>query len=108
MGDGKHFMVYPVRSGRLLNYVGFVPTQNETAESWSAIGDLGELAASFEGWTRASSGCSKRWRAVSGGVFAIASHWLPGPEDALPYLATRPIRCFRISPRVPTRRSKMA
>jgi salicylate hydroxylase len=50
MGDGKHFMVYPVRSGRLLNYVGFVPTQNETTESWSAIGDLGELAASFQGW----------------------------------------------------------
>jgi 2-polyprenyl-6-methoxyphenol hydroxylase-like FAD-dependent oxidoreductase len=36
MGDGKHFMVYPVRSGRLLNYVGFVPTRSETIESWSA------------------------------------------------------------------------
>jgi 2-polyprenyl-6-methoxyphenol hydroxylase-like FAD-dependent oxidoreductase len=50
MGDGKHFMVFPVRSGRLLNYVGFVPTQNETIESWSAIGDRDELAASFAGW----------------------------------------------------------
>ncbi len=50
MGDGKHFMVYPVRSGRLLNYVGFVPTRNETIESWSAIGDIKELIASFEGW----------------------------------------------------------
>jgi salicylate hydroxylase len=50
MGDGKHFMVYPVRSGRLLNYVGFVPTRNETIESWSATGDSDELAASFEGW----------------------------------------------------------
>jgi salicylate hydroxylase len=50
MGDGKHFMVYPVRSGRLLNYVGFVPTQKETIESWSATGDRDELAASFEGW----------------------------------------------------------
>jgi salicylate hydroxylase len=50
MGDGKHFMVYPVRGGRLLNYVGFVPTQNETAESWSAVGDRDELAASFAGW----------------------------------------------------------
>jgi salicylate hydroxylase len=50
MGDGKHFMVFPVRSGRLLNYVGFVPTKNETVESWSAIGDRDELAASFEGW----------------------------------------------------------
>jgi salicylate hydroxylase len=50
MGDGKHFMVYPVRSGRILNYVGFVPTPNVTIESWSAVGDRDELAASFEGW----------------------------------------------------------
>src|SRR5260370_26372275 len=50
MGDGKHFMAYPVRSGRLLNYVGFVPTENATAESWSAIGDRDELAAAFDGW----------------------------------------------------------
>jgi salicylate hydroxylase len=50
MGDGKHFMVYPVRSGRFFNYVGFVPTKNETIESWSAIGDRNELAASFDGW----------------------------------------------------------
>jgi salicylate hydroxylase len=50
MGDGKHFMVYPVRSGRLLNYVGFVPTRDETIESWSATGDRDDLAASFEGW----------------------------------------------------------
>jgi salicylate hydroxylase len=50
MGDGKHFMVYPVRSGRLLNYVGFVPSKNATTESWSAIGDRDELASSFDGW----------------------------------------------------------
>jgi salicylate hydroxylase len=50
MGDGKHFMVFPVRSGRLLNYVGFVPTEDRTIESWSAIGDRDELAASFAGW----------------------------------------------------------
>src|SRR5271154_409597 len=50
MGDGKHFMVYPVRGGQLLNYVGFVPTTDEIIESWSAIGDRDELAASFEGW----------------------------------------------------------
>jgi salicylate hydroxylase len=50
MGDGKHFMAYPVRSGQLLNYVGFVPTRNATIESWSAVGDRDELAASFDGW----------------------------------------------------------
>jgi salicylate hydroxylase len=50
MGDGKHFMVFPVRAGTLLNYVGFVPTDNQTVESWSAVGDRHELAASFAGW----------------------------------------------------------
>lgn len=50
MGDGKHFMVYPVRSGRLLKYVGFVPSINETTESWSAAGDRDELVSSFNGW----------------------------------------------------------
>jgi salicylate hydroxylase len=50
MGDGKHFMTYPVRAGALLNYVGFVPTTNATTESWSAIGDRDEFAASFAGW----------------------------------------------------------
>lgn len=50
MGDGKHFMVFPVRGGELLNYVGFVPTSSETAESWSAVGDRDELAAAFAGW----------------------------------------------------------
>ena len=50
MGDGKHFIAYPVRSGRLLNYVGFVATKDETIESWSAAGDVEELAASFDGW----------------------------------------------------------
>jgi salicylate hydroxylase len=50
MGDGRHFMVYPVRGGRLLNYVGFVPTKNATTESWSAVGDRDELVSSFAGW----------------------------------------------------------
>jgi salicylate hydroxylase len=50
MGDGKHFMVFPVRGGQLVNYVGFVPTQDQTVESWSATGDRDELAASFDGW----------------------------------------------------------
>jgi salicylate hydroxylase len=50
MGDGKHFIVFPVRRGELLNYVGFVPTESETVESWSSVGDRDELAASFAGW----------------------------------------------------------
>ncbi|KWV57339.1 2-polyprenyl-6-methoxyphenol hydroxylase [Bradyrhizobium macuxiense] len=56
MGDGKHFMVFPVRGGSLLNYVGFVPTKTETVESWSAAGDRDELAASFQGWDPSVTG----------------------------------------------------
>jgi len=50
MGEGKHFMVFPLRLGTLLNYVGFVPTSDQTVESWSAIGNRDELAAAFAGW----------------------------------------------------------
>ena len=50
MGEGKHFLVYPVRSGELINYVGFVPTEEQTRESWSAPGDPVALAAAFDGW----------------------------------------------------------
>src|SRR6185295_2483536 len=32
------------------NYVGFVPSKNATAESWSSVGDRDELASSFDGW----------------------------------------------------------
>lgn len=50
MGEGKHFMVFPVRRGEMVNYVGFVPTKAETIESWSAPGDRDELAAAYAGW----------------------------------------------------------
>lgn len=50
MGRRKHFLVYPVRSGRLLNYVGFVPTDEHMKESWSAPGEPAALAEEFRGW----------------------------------------------------------
>ncbi len=50
MGEGKHFLVFPVRSGELINYVGFVPQAGEALESWSAPGDPAALAAAFAGW----------------------------------------------------------
>lgn len=50
MGDGKHFLVFPVRGGELINYVGFIPTSEETSESWSAAGDPDRLRAEFAGW----------------------------------------------------------
>jgi salicylate hydroxylase len=50
MGEGKHFMVFPVRSGSLLNFVGFLPSDYPAEESWSGHGDASALAAAFAGW----------------------------------------------------------
>ena len=49
-GPSKHFMVFPVRHGEMINYVGFVPADEEMEESWSAPGDPYTLRAEFEGW----------------------------------------------------------
>jgi 2-polyprenyl-6-methoxyphenol hydroxylase-like FAD-dependent oxidoreductase len=50
LGAGKHFLVFPVRANTLVNYVGFVTTQEQTRESWSAAGDPAALAREFAGW----------------------------------------------------------
>jgi salicylate hydroxylase len=50
LGAGKHFLVFPVRRGELLNYVGFITTDEATRESWSQPGDPGYLAREFAGW----------------------------------------------------------
>jgi salicylate hydroxylase len=50
VGEGRHFLVFPVRAGQLLNYVGFVPSDTAVRESWSASGDPVALAAHFAGW----------------------------------------------------------
>lgn len=49
-GPAKHFLVFPVRHGEMVNYVGFVPTDEEMKESWSAPGDPDVLRREFEGW----------------------------------------------------------
>lgn len=50
LGAGKHFLVFPVRANELVNYVGFVTTEEQTRESWSAPGDPAALAREFAGW----------------------------------------------------------
>lgn len=47
MGEGKHFMCYPLKQRTLFNYVGFVPSERPLKETWSAPGDIGELAGEF-------------------------------------------------------------
>ena len=50
LGAGKHFLVFPVRANTLVNYVGFVTTEEQSKESWSAPGDPAALAREFAGW----------------------------------------------------------
>lgn len=50
LGAGKNFLVYPVRSDELINYVGFVQTNAQVKESWSASGHTADLAREFAGW----------------------------------------------------------
>jgi salicylate hydroxylase len=47
LGAGKHFLVYPVRAGTLLNCAGYVQADEEMKESWSAPGDPRALAREF-------------------------------------------------------------
>jgi salicylate hydroxylase len=50
LGKGKHFLVYPLRGGKLINFVGFVPTNQEMKESWSAVGNPEALRCEFADW----------------------------------------------------------
>jgi 2-polyprenyl-6-methoxyphenol hydroxylase-like FAD-dependent oxidoreductase len=83
MGDGEHFMVYPVRSDRLFNYVGFVPTSDETIESWSTTGDRDDLAASFEGWDPCVVGFLEKVETCFWWGCTIEGPWLHGPRGGL-------------------------
>jgi len=49
-GPSRHFLVFPVRHGTMVNYVGFVPTDEEMKESWSARGEPAVLRREFDGW----------------------------------------------------------
>ena len=50
LGRGKHFLTFPVRAGQLINYVGFVPADQQMKESWSSPGDPNVLRREFAGW----------------------------------------------------------
>ncbi len=50
LGTGRHFLVFPVRAGALVNYVGFVKSDEPMQESWSAAAGPAALAEAFAGW----------------------------------------------------------
>ena len=50
VGPGGHVVHYPLRSGRVMNFVGALERSDWQVESWSARGTTQELAADFAGW----------------------------------------------------------
>lgn len=50
MGPGKHVVMYYLRAGKLLNFVGLVETKDVQEESWTAKFPWETLKADFTGW----------------------------------------------------------
>lgn len=50
LGPRQSFLAYPVSAGAFLNIVAFVPTNLTVAESWTAPGEVAELAAAYRDW----------------------------------------------------------
>ena len=50
LGPGRHFVHYPVSSGRLVNVVAIAPAGDWRSESWTADGRISDLMREFESW----------------------------------------------------------
>jgi len=50
VGPGRHVIQYPLRAGKLMNFVGIVETDRWIEESWTQRGTHEECHADFEGW----------------------------------------------------------
>ena len=50
VGPGGHVVHYPLRGGKLMNFVGALERGDWQVESWSARGTNAELAVDFAGW----------------------------------------------------------
>lgn len=52
LGPTAHIVTYPVRQGKLLNFIGMVDRDEWQVESWNARGTTEECLADFAGWHR--------------------------------------------------------
>ena len=50
VGPGGHIVHYPLRGGRLMNFVGVRERADWQVESWSVAGSVDECAGDFAGW----------------------------------------------------------
>ncbi|WP_285759456.1 FAD-dependent monooxygenase [Nocardiopsis ansamitocini] len=51
MGEDRHFTCYPVDSGRAVSFNATIPSSHARPESWNAQSRIGDLRASFSGWS---------------------------------------------------------
>jgi salicylate hydroxylase len=67
LGPGRHFVHYPISAGRLINIVAMAPAGDWRSESWTADGEILDLAREFERWDErvqqliVSATQTKRW-----------------------------------------------
>ena len=50
VGPGGHIVHYPLRAGKVMNFVGVLERSDWRIESWTARGTREELAADYSGW----------------------------------------------------------
>ena len=50
VGPGGHIVHYPLRAGKVMNFVGVLERSDWRIESWTARGTTEELAADYRGW----------------------------------------------------------
>jgi salicylate hydroxylase len=50
LGPGQHCVCYPVSSGQGFSMAASFPTDEEGVESWSAVGQVADVAAAYAGW----------------------------------------------------------
>jgi salicylate hydroxylase len=51
VGPDGHIILYPVRRGELMNFVGHVERDDWQIESWTEVGTVEECLADFPGWS---------------------------------------------------------
>jgi salicylate hydroxylase len=50
LGPGRHFVTYPVHSGKLINFVCLIDQNTWTKESWTEPGNPADVRAAYENW----------------------------------------------------------
>jgi salicylate hydroxylase len=74
MGPGRHIVSYPLRRGRLVNFVAVERRADWAEEGWSTPGDPAALTRAFHGWGGAAGAL----------LAAVETCWLWGLFDHAP------------------------